>query len=400
MRKSYKFRVQPSRNQEVVLFTWLTRLRRLYNACLEQRRIAYRSYGQSLSAYDQINQLPELKKGLPEYSEVQSQVIQDVVRKADKSFQNFFRRVKNGEKPGYPRYKSRYRFNSFTFPQAGFKIEDNYLKLSRLGTIKMVQHREIIGNIKTLTIKRDNCGDWWATFSVDIGDAPVKKPIDSRVGIDVGISKLATLSTGQYFENKKHIKAQEKRLKRWDKRLSRKKKGSENRKKTRLKHARSYRKLQNQRKDYLHKVSRYLVENYDLIAFENLRITNMLKNHHLAKAIVDGSWGMLTRFTDYKAEEAGKTVVKVDPKNTSQECSECGAIVRKSLAVRMHICSNCNFVADRDLNASFNILNRAMIKIGWGPPKFTPAEIGVQSTEMVNISPWLSRSVKQEATIL
>lgn len=397
MRKTFKFRLQPSQNQEVVLFTWLNRCRKLYNACLEQRRIAYRSYGRSISYYDQQNQLPELKKGLPEYSDIHAQVLQDVVRKADKAFQNFFRRVKTGEKPGYPRYKSRHRFNSFTFPQSGFSIENDRLRLSKLGDIKIVQHRDVTGTIKTLTVKRDACGDWWATFSVDVGEAPEKVVLTTGVGIDVGIEKLATLSTGEFFENKKHIKAQESKLKHLDRRFSRKKKGSNNRNKARLKRARAYRRLQNQRQDYLHKISRYLVDNFDLIAFEDLKIKNMMKNHHLARAIGDGSWGMLIQFTAFKAEEAGKTVVFVDPNNTSQECSNCGAIVRKSLSVRTHSCPNCNFVSDRDLNASFNILDRAIKKIGWEPPESTtPVEIGVQPLE--NISPWHSRSRMQEAS--
>jgi len=386
-----------------MLLTWLSRCRKLYNACLEQRRIAYRGYGKQLSVYDQTNQLPEMKNGLPEYKEVNAQVLQDVVRKADKSFQNFFRRVKNGEKPGYPRFKSRHRFNSFTFPQSQsvFRIKgDNVLWMSKLGDFKLIQHREIPADakLKTLTIKRDACGDWWATFSADIGETPEKQLIESTVGVDVGITKLATLSTGQFFENKQFIKRQEKKLKLCDRRFSRKKKGSKNRDKARLKRARAYRKLMNQRKDNAHKVSRYMVDSFDLIAFEDLKIRNMMKNHHLAKAIGDSSWGMLTQFTAYKAEEAGKTVVLVDPKNTSQECSVCGTIVRKSLAVRVHVCPNCNFAADRDLNASFNILNRALKQIGRGPPESTPVEIGVQPLE--NISPRLSRSMKQEATPL
>ena len=395
--------MQPLRNQEVVLHTWLTRCRRLYNTCLEQRRIAYRSYNTSLSVYDQIKQIPDVKKELHEYSEVHSQVLQDVVRKADKSFQNFFRRVKNGEKPGYPRFKSRYRFNSFTYPQSGFSLENGRLTMSKLGDFKLVQHREIPndGKIKTLTIKRDNCGDWWATFSaVFEDDIPEKLPIEKVVGIDVGITKLATLSTGQFFENKKFIRLQDKKLKRLDRKFSKKKKGSNNRNKARLERAKAYRKLQNQRKDYLHKISRYLANNFDMIAFEDLKIKNMLKNHHLARSIADSSWGMLTQFTGYKAEWAGKTVVKVDPRNTTQECSKCGMIVRKSLSVRVHCCPNCGFVTDRDLNASFNIENRAIKKIGWEPSELTtPVEIGVQSLSVINfdIGQSLSRSMNQEA---
>jgi len=402
MRKTFKFRLLPSKKQVVTLESWLNVCRFLYNTCLEQRKVAYESCGVSLSKNEQMNQLPLLKEYVPEYKDVYSQVLQDVVKRADRSFENFFRRVKNGEeKAGYPRFKSEHRYNSFTFPQQRrvFSFGDDFVKMGKIGKVKVILHREIPVDcvIKTLTIYRDRCGDWWACCNVVLGDAPTKVPIEKMVGVDLGVSKLMVLSNGEFFENKKHIFQQEKRLKRLDRRLSRKNKRSKNRAKARLLRARAYRKLARQREDYLHKISRNLVENYDLIAFEDLHIKSMMKNHHLAKLIGDSSWGILTRFVAYKVEETGKTLMLVDPKGTSQQCSQCEGMVQKSLSIRTHECPLCGFKSDRDHNASLNILHRALDDIGQGLSEFTPVEIGVETKDLINISHCLNQSTKQEA---
>lgn len=404
MRRTYKYRLLPSKDQVIILESWLSVCRCLYNVCLEQRKVAYDSSGVSLSKYEQMNQLPLLKKYVSEYKMVNAQVLVDVVKRADVSFKNFFRRVKMGEeKVGFPRFKSQYRYNSFIFPQqpSVFSFEEGYVKLSKIGKVKVIQHREIPKDaiLKTLTVKRDRCGDWWACVSVDIGDAPAKVRVEKMVGVDVGITKLAILSNGEFFENKRHIQKQEKRLKRLDRRLSRKKKGSKNKAKARLLRARAYRKLARQRHDYIHKISRNLVTDYDLIAFEDLHIKNMMKNHYLAKSIGDSSWGNLTRFVSYKVEETGKTLVLVDPRHTSQMCSQCGVVVWKSLSVRTHKCPQCGFKSDRDHNASLNILHRALNDIGQELSEFTPVEIGVQTKDLINISHCLSQSMKQETTL-
>ena len=356
--KTYKYRIYPTSKQEVKLLYTLNSCRKLYNACLEQRKLAYKEHDLSLTVFDQQKQLPEV-----DHLDVYAQVLQNVARRVDKTFKNFFR----GN--GYPRFKSRNRYDSFTYPQHGFKMVDSRLRLSKIGNIKIKLSRPL-PEPKTLTIKRDACGDWWASFTVETDTVP-KREIINVVGIDVGIEKLATLSTGEYFENKRFIKNQEHKLKCLDRSLSNKMKGSSNRGRIRLLRAKAYRKLQNQRNDYLHKISRYLVDKFDLVAFEDLQIKNMMKNHSLSKAIGDMAWYKLMQFTSYKAEEAGATVVLVDPRNTSQECSQCGELARKSLSVRLHSCPNCCFEADRDLNASFNILNRA---IGQELSKSTPVE--------------------------
>jgi putative transposase len=354
-----------------------------------------------LNCYGQQSQLPEVKKGLPEYNNVHSQVLQSVVKRVDTSFQNFFRRVKQGvrkEELGYPKFKSFRRYNSITYPQSGFTLKDDTITLSKIGTVKIILHRPIPANaiVKTLTIRKDKVGDWFACFSVDmIEKTPRKVPINKTIGVDVGIEKLATLSNGIYFENPKHIKKLEHKLKLVDRQLSRKNKGSMNRKKAILIRAKVYRKLERQRGDYFHKIAKYLVDNFDMIAFEDLNIKDMVQNNYLSKSIMDTAWNKLFQFTTYKAEEQGKKVILVDSKNTSQECSGCGTVVWKSLSVRTHKCHQCLLVLDRDLNAAINIKNRALQELGQVLPEVTPVEIGVQQLE--NVSPLLSRSLRREA---
>jgi len=379
IKRTFKYKLNPTAKQEVCLYKFLGACRQLYNVCLEHRILAYRTDRSTVSDFEQMKQLIELKEEFQFFKEVHSQVLQDVVRRLGKSFKNFFRRVKRGEAHGFPRFKGRYRYKSFTFPQSGFEIDDSILKMSKIGNVKIVLHREIPENaiIKCLTMKCDDCGDWFACFSTEELIDINKKEIVKVVGVDVGIEKLATLSTGEFFENKKYIKDSEKKLKRLHRRLSRKKRGSSNRKKARLELVKGYRKLKRQRDDYLHKVSCRLVNNFDLMAFEDLRIKNMVINKYLSKHIYDSSWGKLIDYTIYKAEEAGKKVVLVDPRNTSQLCSGCGKMVNKSLSQRLHICPYCSLSVDRDLNASFNILDRGFEKIGLGQAELTPMENGV-----------------------
>jgi putative transposase len=318
---------------------------------LEDRKNAYDRCGIGLNYNEQAGQLKYLNLG------IYSQVAQDVLRRLDKAFQNFFRRVKNGEKKaGYPRFQGKNRYDSFTYPQTGFKIEDGKLHLSKIGAIRIFQHREIVGKIKTCTIKRD--GDQWHTsFSVELPDVE-KKEIKTSVGVDVGISTLATLSDGTEIENPKTLNKYDSKLRKAQRDLSRKKKGSSNRNKQRSKVVRIHRKIRNTRKDCLHKASRILADTYDQIIFEDLQIKNMVKNHHLARSIHDASWGMLISFTTYKAEEAGGIVELVNPRNTSKQCSVCGCIQPMPLSQRTYRCPDCGAVIGRDHNAAINMLNK------------------------------------------
>lgn len=283
---------------------------------------------------------------------------QDVLRRLDKSFSAFFRRAKKGEKPGFPRYKGRSRYNSFTYPQFGFKFkEEKKLFLSKIGTINIRKHRDIPSEatIKTCTIKRE--GDrWYVCFSLELPDVPHMQSFTSPVGIDVGILSIAALSDGTIHEAPGHYRRQERRLAREQRSLCRKKRGSNNRRKQAKKAAEIHRKIANRRKDFLHKLSRSIVDKHDLIVVEDLKIKNMVKNRHLSKSIADASWGTLISMLSYKAEEAGGRVIKVDPGHTSQVCSGCGERVNKSLSVRIHSCPYCDLTIDRDVNAAINIM--------------------------------------------
>ncbi|MCL4325422.1 MAG: transposase [Candidatus Thermoplasmatota archaeon] len=240
------------------------------------------------------------------------------------------------------------------------------LQLSKIGDIKTIISRDIIdGKIKTCTVKRDKAGDWFATFTVELPDT-VKIPIEQIkeqdiIGVDVGINKLAVLTDGievKEIDNPKLIAKYEKGIKTLQKQLSRTKKHSYNRNKIRKKLAKKQRKLANARKDNLHKASNQIVESGNIIVFEDLNVQGMVQNHNLAKSISDSSWSKLIDMCVYKAENAGKYIEFVNPRNTSQLCSRCGAVVKKDLSVRIHSCNNCGLVMDRDLNAALNIRER------------------------------------------
>lgn len=359
--KTYKYRLYPTKQQKQLLADTLECCRALYNCALEQRKVAYRQFGVSISRLDQQAELLEIKENFPKYKGIHSQVLQEVILRVDRSFQNFFRRLKNNEKPGYPRFKGYGWYDSFTYPQSGFSLSDNSkgyrrLKLSKIGNIKVKLHRIIQGAIKTCTIKRE-MDKWYVCFSCEVEPEYLPKT-GKAVGIDVGIEKFAALSDGSLIENPKFLRKSEAKLKREQRKLSRRKRGSNSRKKQKTKLAKIHRKIKNQRNDFLHKESTKLVRNYDTIVFEDLKIKNMVKNHHLAKSISDASWSRFIEYTTYKAVSAGKKVILVNPRNTSQICSNCGKPVPKGLSVRVHKCPHCGLVLDRDVNAAINILRR------------------------------------------
>ena len=359
MRKTYQFRIYPTRKQSIKLLHILSICRHLYNDMLHDRKTAYEDCNCGLSFYDQCGWLKYM-----DYQCVYGHILRDVLKRVDKAFQAFFRRAKSGEEPGYPRFKGYNRYDSFTYPDAsretsiksGYTIKDGKLHLSKIGSIRIFLHRELEGKVKTCTIKRD--GDqWYASFSAELPDAVPITPKTS-VGVDVGITSLATLSDGTEIENPKTLDKYDSKLRKEQRHLSRKKKGSNNRGKQKVVLSGIYRKVRNIRKDYLHKVSRMLVDNYDVIVMEDLQIKNMVKNHHLARSIHDASWGKLTQFVSYKAEEAGKTCELVNPRNTSKECCICGNIQPMPLSCRVYECPVCGSVIGRDHNAAINIRNR------------------------------------------
>jgi putative transposase len=362
--RNYKFRLYPNKEQERKLLRWLETCRRIYNTALVQRKEAWEKERRSVTRTEQQVWLKEAKKDNDYFKEVHSQVAQEVLFRVERAFAGFFRRVRNGETPGYPRFKGKGRYKSLTFTQfgdgLGASFQNGKLKLSKIGLVKIKLHRDISGTVKTVTVKRDTIGKWYAVLAVETElNQPGTHP-GTAAGLDVGLEKFATLSDGSAIENPRYLRKTEKRLKHAQRALSRKQKGSRNREKTRLKVAKLHTKVRNQRKDFLHKESRRLVNVYKMIAVEDLTVKNMVENHHLAKSISDAGWSEFLAMLCYKAEEAGSRVVKVNPSGTSQECSRCGTTVVKDLSVRVHRCPHCGLVLDRDVNAARNILKIAL----------------------------------------
>jgi len=346
----------------------------------KSRKNAYEVEGISRTYEDQAAMLVAEKKD-GNFKGVFSQVLQDVLRRLDKSFKAFFRRVKNGEKPGYPRFKGKGWYKSFTYPQIGYKLEGSKLTLSKIGSIRIFKHREIEGKIKTCTIKKDNLGHWYAILVSEKEDVPLVEP-KTAIGADVGLNSLVALSTGETVEYPRYYIQAENKLAVAQRNLSRKKKGSRSRLKAKIKVAKLHQKIQNHRDEFLHQVSRKIVDSADLIVFENLNIQGLLKNHHLAKHIQDHAWGKLIQFTQSKAAKAGKMVELVESRYTSQKCSQCGMMVPKTLADRVHLCPNCGLELDRDINASINIRTLGLRGSAYQDPTPTLSKISKQVRSM------------------
>lgn len=362
-KKTFKYRIFPTKAQTSKLEATLGLCRELYNSALQERRDAWKLNRINISNQDQEKQLPEIKTIREDLNLVYSQVLQDVLKRVDRSFQNFFRRAKRKEKAGFPRFQNKFRYNSFTYKQLGFSLSDGKLNLSKIGKIKIKLHREIIGKIKTLTISKDSCGKWFACFSVETIQE-ILEPINKAVGIDVGLKTFCTMSDGTEIDNPKFFRNSEKILAVAQRRLSKQTKGSRTRHKKRKIVAKIHNRIKNRRSNFAHQVSSFLVKSYDQIFFEDLNIKGMMKNHCLSKAIGDVAWNQTVQYTQYKAECADRTVRTVNPRNTSQICSSCGETVKKDLSVRVHHCLNCGLEICRDLNAARNILAIGLDSLG------------------------------------
>lgn len=329
----------------------LDRCRELYNAGLEERKTAYARCGVSVNARCQKTQLPAIKEVRPEYREIGSQVLQDVLERLDCAFQGFFRRVKAGHKPGYPRFKQRDRYNSFTFKQAGWQLKEGRLALQGIGAVKVRWSRPLAGTVKTVTVRRE-ANRWYVCFACAVDIATPARPARPAVGIDVGLEHFATFSTGTHVANPRYLRRGEAVLARRQRRLARKKRGSRNRARAKLLVAQAQRTVRN----HHHKEANTIIQACGMIAVEDLRIRNMVRNHTLAKSITDAGWAQFLAILAYKAEEAGVPYIAVDPRKTSQVCSGCGRDRSKDLSVRWHTCAQCGLSLQRDHNAALNIL--------------------------------------------
>jgi putative transposase len=365
MRKSYKYRLYPNKQQKEKIDQTLETCRILYNDFLTERKEAYEKEQRKITCFEQINSLPTRKEANSFLSEVFSQILQDIARKVNKSFQNFFRRI---GKVGYPRFKGKFRYDSFTYPQHGFKlVNGKQIYFSQLGNINIRKHREILGEVKTCSILVKN-GKYYACFSSEVETKPLPKT-GKRVGIDLGLTSFLATSDGKLHQAPKTYKKAEKRLGEIQRIVSKRKKGSKRRKKTVSKLAVKHEKVANQRKDIAHKLSRKLVENYDFIAYEKLEIKEMIEKspyRSLTKGINDAGWGLFVNILLSKVAETGKVGKSVEPKNTTQMCSNCHnlAPIKLDLSVREYNCCYCSHQENRDINAAKNVLWKATTELG------------------------------------
>jgi putative transposase len=356
IRATYKFRLYPTKQQTELLGWTLACCQELYNAALQERRDAWRINRVSVNYAAQAVQLPEIKTVRPELRTVYSQVLQDALRRVDKHFQAFFARVRRNEKPGFPRFRPLSRYDSFTYPQQGFGLSGGKLQLSKIGKIKIKVHRPIEGKVKTLTVKRE-CGRWYAVFTVERESRPLPESKES-VGMDVGIASFFTLSDGTVIENPKFLVTQQAKVRRAQRTLARRKKGSKRREKAKLALRLIRAGIKRQRGDFHHQVSRRLVNRYGLIAIEDLNVKGLARGM-LAKSVLDAAWASFFQKLTYKAAWAGRELVKVDARGTSQSCL-CGAKTPKELKDRRHACEACGLSAPRDLVSAQIILGRGL----------------------------------------
>ncbi len=377
VRKIFKYKLKPTPEQERALAFVVRHCRELYNAALQERKEAWEKCGVSITAAGQSAQLPSIKEVRPEYRDVHSQVLQDVLTRLDRAFQAFFRRVKNGETPGYPRFKGGNQYDSFTYKQFGngATLDDGVLVLSKIGRVAVRWSRPIDGAPKTVTVSRDADG-WYASFScAEVLTHPLP-PTAQETGIDLGLESFATLADGTMIHNPRCYRKAEAYLRRCQRRVARRKQGSHRRRKAVNLLAKAHLEVKRQRQDFQHKAALHLVRQYDTVYFEDLQTANLVRNHHLAKSISDAGWSAFLSILAFKAANAGKRVVAVPPAYTSQACSGCGVLVQKGMSVRWHSCPDCGASLHRDHNAAQNIfaLGKKQSGAGRAPQALTWAD--------------------------
>ena len=360
--RAYKFRIYPDAKRQEEIDERLILAQQFYNRILEKSIASYRN-GKTKVSMAQFNRfVKEIIQEDKKYLRLYSQTRCEIEFRIFKAYLNFFRRVREGNrKAGFPRFRSRDRYKSITYPQdnGSFSIRKDRLRVSRIGTMRIEMHRKIEGTIKTLAIKRGG-RDYYAVFTT-INHIKVPEVDDiNPVGIDMGLNNFIALSDGQTIQKPTFFKKKEKRIARWQKIIERRNKGSKRRQKAKLHLQEEWKGITNQSNDFMHKLSDKLVHGgFTSFAAEALYIDNMVKNHRLAQSIQNASWNRFINMLSYKAESAGMNVIKVDARNTSKECSNCGNIMDMPLSIREYNCNRCGMRLDRDINASINILHRA-----------------------------------------
>jgi putative transposase len=388
MRKTYQYRIFPSNSQRTSLQGILDACRWVYNKTLATRKAAWEERQESISRYETNKLLTVWRDEHAFLAHGHAQAMQDAQKRVDLAFRAFFRRVKAGEKPGYPRFRAYDRYDSFTYPQekgnwrfldngcVGHRGRTSRVRLSKVGDVKIKLHRPLEGECKTLTIRRDAAGNWYACFSCIVEAKPLP-PTDKVTGVDVGLSRFATLSNGEQIDNPRFFRKDEKALATVQRRLSKEIKGTPQYRKRKRAVNHVHQRIANQRKNFAHQASRKLINEYQLIAFEKLDILDLQNGNHrgMNKSIADVAWHQFVQCCASKAEDAGRTVVLIDPRNTTKTCSGCGEIVPKTLSQRVHQCPKCGLVLDRDHNAALNILARGLAGMG-SIPRSSPLKRG------------------------
>lgn len=362
MLKAYKYRIYPNEEQINYLQKTFGCTRFIYNQMLADRIKSYEENKDLDIKIIKYSTPAQYKKEYEWLKEVDSLALANAQMNLDKAYKNFFR----DKSVGFPKFKSKKdNHKSYTTNNQNgtIYIENNRIKIPKLKSmIKIKQHREFVGLIKSCTISQNPSGKYYISMLVNTENIQLPK-LDTKVGIDLGIKEFAITSDGEMFSNPKWLKKSEKRLRKLQKDLSRKQKGSNNRRKDRLKVAKLHEKISNQRKDYLHKISHYIISENQVIVIEDLKVSNMIKNHKLAKSIADVSWSEFRRQLEYKSEWYGRELI-IAPSNyaSSQLCSNCGnkSSQTKDLSCRTYICPVCGMEMDRDINASKNLLKLAM----------------------------------------
>lgn len=355
LRKSFKYRIYPTTAQADTLEEHLRICCELYNAAIQERRDAWRTSRIQISRFDQNKQLTLLKGDRPDVAQVYARALEDPLRRVDLAFRAFFARLKRGEKAGYPRYRSRSRYDSLVYSNHGFSAGTRTITVSRFGDIKAKIHRQLEGTPKRLTLKREG-KKWFASFLVELEAEPLPTST-AAIGIDVGLARFATLSDGRTIDNPRHFRAAQQALRLAQRRMGRRKAGSARRRKAAARVRAIHVRTRNQRADFHHKLARELVNKYGLIAVEHLNVKGLARGI-LAKSVNDAGWTSFIDKLTYKAESAGRELVKVNPRGTSQTCI-CGAHVSKRLSEREHVCPACGLIADRDHVSAQVILQRS-----------------------------------------
>jgi len=367
MEKAYKFRVYPNKEQEVIIQKTFGCTRFIYNHYLDKRIELYKLDKSTMNYNACSADLKEFKKSFEWLKEVDSISLQSSLKDLDMAYQNFFREVKKGNSnQGFPKFKSKknnHKSYKTKFTNGNIQVLDKRIKLPKLGTIKSKVSRRLEGRIINATISQEPSGKYFVSICCTEVIKSQGNHTGAIVGIDLGIKEFAITSDGQHIENPKYLRKAEKKLAKLQKELSRKQIGSSNRNKARIKVARQHETIANQRKDFLHKTSTKIIQDYDVICLETLKVKNMAKNHKLAKSISDVSWSEFVRQIQYKAEWNDKIVQQINPYfASSQLCSVCGYknTEVKNLVVRDWECPECHALHDRDHNAAINILNEGL----------------------------------------